>query len=81
MPPFATVLCLPHEAFAGTENPYCTDFKTTALLQKQEMLAWQITRAWLGNYYRTYDQSVQAEVTGALANPNDFIEGPMPFDT
>lgn len=54
-------------------------FKTTALLQKQEMLAWQITRAWLGNYYRTYDQSVQAEVTGALANPNDFIEGPMPL--
>ena len=54
-------------------------FKTTALLQKQEMLAWQITRAWLGNYYRTYDQSVQAEVTAALANPNDFIEGPMPL--
>jgi len=54
-------------------------FKTTALLQKQEMLAWQTTRAWLGNYYRTYDQSVQAEVTCALANPNDFIEGPMPL--
>jgi len=54
-------------------------FKTTALLQKQEMLAWQITRAWLGNYYRTYDQSVQAEVTAALADPNDFIEGPMPL--
>ncbi len=54
-------------------------FKTTALLQKQEMLAWQITRAWLGNYYRTYDQSVQAEVTAALANADDFIEGPMPL--
>ncbi len=54
-------------------------FKSTALLQKQEMLAWQITRAWLGNYYRTYEQSVQAEVTAALANPNDFIEGPMPL--
>ena len=54
-------------------------FKSTALLQKQEMLAWQITRAWLGNYYRTYDQSVQAEVTAALANPDDFIEGPMPL--
>ena len=54
-------------------------FKSTALLQKQEMLAWQITRAWLGNYYRTYDHSVQAEVTAALANPDDFIEGPMPL--
>lgn len=54
-------------------------FKTTALLQKQEMLAWQLTRAWLGNYYRTYDQSVQAEVTAALAIHSDFIEGPMPL--
>lgn len=54
-------------------------FKSTALLQKQEMLAWQITRAWLGNYYRTYDQSVQAEVTAALAKPDDFLEGPTPL--
>lgn len=54
-------------------------FKSTALLQKQEMLAWQITRAWLGNYYRTYDQSVQAEVTAALAMSKDFLEGPMPL--
>lgn len=54
-------------------------FKSTALLQKQEMLAWQITRAWLGNYYRTYDQSVQSEVTDALARPDDFLEGPMPL--
>lgn len=54
-------------------------FKSTALLQKQEMLAWQITRSWLGNYYRTYDQSVQSEVTAALAKPEDFLEGPMPL--
>ena len=54
-------------------------FKTTALLHTQEMLAWQITRVWLGNYYRTYDQSVQAEVTAALATPDDFLEGPMPL--
>ena len=54
-------------------------FKSTALLQKQEMLAWQITRSWLGNYYRTYDQSVQSEVTAALAKPDDFHEGPMPL--
>lgn len=54
-------------------------FKSTALLQKQEMLAWQITRSWLGNYYRTYDQSVQSEVTAALAKPEDFLEGTMPL--
>ena len=54
-------------------------FQTTALLQKQEMLAWQPTRAWLGNYYRTCDQSVQAEVTAALAKADDFQEGPIPL--
>ncbi|MGH8051604.1 MAG: type 1 glutamine amidotransferase domain-containing protein [Arenimonas sp.] len=54
-------------------------FQTTALLQKQEMLAWQLTRAWLGNYYRTYDESVQTEVTAALAKPGDFQEGSIPL--
>jgi protease I len=54
-------------------------FQTTALLQKQEMLAWRLTRARLDNYYRTYEQSVQAEVTAALSKASDFIEGPTPL--
>ena len=52
--------------------------KTTALLQRQELLAWNLTRGWLGDYYRTYPQTVQAEVTEALASPEDFIAGPLP---
>ena len=53
--------------------------KTTALLELQEMLAWNVTRLWRGDYYRTYPQSVQAEVTEALASPEDFVAGPAPL--
>lgn len=52
---------------------------TTALLASQELLAWALTRAWLGDYYRTYPQTVQAEVTEALASPADFRTGPLPW--
>jgi protease I len=53
--------------------------KTTALLKSQELLAWTATRAWLGDYYRTYPQTVQDEVREALASPADFIAGPPPL--
>jgi len=53
--------------------------KTTALLRKQEMAAYNLTRLWLGTYYRTYPETtVQDEVTAALASPADFLTGPMP---
>jgi putative intracellular protease/amidase len=53
--------------------------KTTALLRKQEMLAWRLTRRKMGDYYRTYPVTVQDEVTAALASPDDFIAGPRPM--
>lgn len=49
--------------------------RVTALLQKQELLAWRLTRLWLGDYYRTYPITVQQEVTQALG-AGAFIEGP-----
>lgn len=53
--------------------------KTTALLKKQEMAAHNLTRVWLGNYYRTYPETtVQDEVTAALASAKDFLSGPLP---
>lgn len=52
--------------------------KTTALLRRQELLAWRLTRRKLGDYYRTYPVTVQDEVTAALAAPEDFVEGPTP---
>jgi putative intracellular protease/amidase len=50
--------------------------KTTALTAALELGGWAITRLWLGDYYRTYRMTVQAEVTGVLAAPGDFEPGP-----
>ncbi len=53
--------------------------KTTALLKKQEMAAFNLTRLWLGTYYRTYPETtVEEEVTAALASKADFHPGPTP---
>lgn len=53
--------------------------KTTSLLASQEYLAWILTCIWLKDYYRTYPQTVEAEVKSALASSSDFIQGPMPI--
>src|SRR5690606_36211417 len=46
--------------------------KTTALLSSQEILAWLLTCCWLGYYYRTYQQTVEAEVKESLNTHSDF---------
>jgi protease I len=51
--------------------------KTTALTNAQERMAWAMTGLWLGSYYRTYAQTVQDEVTEALASPDQFESGPF----
>lgn len=51
--------------------------RTTALTSLLELSAWTATRAWLGDYYRTYPQTVQQEVTAVLAAPTDFEPGPL----
>lgn len=52
--------------------------KVTALLAAtMELPAWLMTAAWLGRYYRTYRQTVEAEVKNALASKADFIRGPF----
>ncbi|WP_432219264.1 type 1 glutamine amidotransferase domain-containing protein [Pseudomonas kribbensis] len=52
--------------------------KVTALLAAtMELPAWLMTAAWLGRYYRTYKQTVEAEVTAALARKSDFVRGPL----
>ena len=53
--------------------------RTTSLLRSQEMLAWNLTRSWLDDYYRTYPMPLQTEVESLLAKPEDFIEGPVPI--
>lgn len=49
--------------------------RTTGLTRQLEMLAWRLTRRRLGDYYRTYAQTVQDEVTAALRSPLDFLTG------
>ena len=43
-----------------------------------ELIAWRLTRLYLGDYYRTYPTTVEDEVRSALARPEDFITGPLP---
>lgn len=61
-------------------NSVLQGFKCTTLLKSQELAAHNMTRLWLKNYYRTYPETTcQEEVTSALANPEDFQEGPKPM--
>ncbi len=53
--------------------------KTTALLERQELLAWRLTKGSLGEYYRTYPQTVEAEVKAALKEASQFQSGPLPI--
>lgn len=50
--------------------------KTTALTAQMELSAWNLTRLWLGDYYRTYPVTVEDEVGALLAQPADFLRGP-----
>ncbi|PCH72749.1 MAG: hypothetical protein COC12_05730 [Rhodobacteraceae bacterium] len=52
--------------------------RTTALLKRQERLAYHLTRARLGDYYLTYPVTVEDEVRATLRAPADFIAGPTP---
>lgn len=52
---------------------------TTALTEDMELFAWKATRKKLGDYYRTYPQTVQSEVTEALGESGTFHTGPQPF--
>jgi len=52
-------------------------YKTTSLLKSQELLGYNLTRLWLGDYYLTYPEiTVEDEVRRALCDRNNFIKGP-----
>lgn len=54
--------------------------KTTALTKAMELTAWGMTKLWLGDYYRTYPETVEDEVKRVLASPGDFKSGgPLPI--
>jgi len=51
--------------------------KTTALTKLMELTAWTLTRLYLGDYFRTYPETVEDEVRASLSAPEDFIRGPI----
>lgn len=55
------------------------DKKTTGLLEIQELMAWKMTKLWMGDYYRTYDQTMESEVRSFLKDQRQFERGPLPI--
>ena len=56
------------------------DYKTTSLLKSQELLAYNLTRLWLKDYYLTYPGlTVEDEVRSVLNSSSNFIKGPSPI--
>lgn len=53
--------------------------RTTALTEDMELFAWKRTRKTLGDYYRTYPQTVQGEVEEAIGSEGQFLCGPRPL--
>lgn len=50
-------------------------YKVTALLKKQELLAYYLTKIYLGDYYLTYSTTVEDEVKSILEDQNLFMTG------
>ena len=56
------------------------EYKTTSLLKSQELLAHNLTRLWLKDYYLTYPEiTVEDEVKSVLSSQENFIKGPSPL--
>lgn len=50
--------------------------RTTGLTRRQELVAWWLTRATLGDYYRTYAVPMADELIMNLRSPGDYDPGP-----
>lgn len=51
--------------------------KVTSLINRLEMTGYNLTRLWMGDYYRTYPGiTTEDEVRAALASNDDFDPGP-----
>jgi len=62
---------------ADTGKSVIHQYKTTSLLNKQELLGYNMTRLWMGDYYLTYPEiTVEDEVTSVLEKKENFIKGP-----
>ncbi len=74
------VILLARSKNPKTNKSVLYNYKTTSLLKSQELLAYTLTKLWLGNYYLTYpEKTVEEEVILALKNKNQFVLGPKPI--
>jgi putative intracellular protease/amidase len=71
------VLILARTREAGSGRSVIADRRTTCLPKYMERGAYYLTAWRLGRYYRTYAAYVQDEVTAALAEPSQFVRGPL----
>lgn len=65
---------------SNTNKSVIYNYKTTALLKSQELLAYNLTKLWLKDYYLTYPgNTVEDEVKSVLIEKSQFIKGPSPI--
>ena len=65
---------------SNTGKSVLYNYKTTSLLKSQELLAYNLTRLWLKDYYLTYPNiTTEDEVKSVLSNQANFIKGPTPL--
>ncbi len=70
------VIVLARSIDPKTKQSVLYNYKTTALLASQEILAFQLSRLWLKDYYLTYPgKTVEAEVSAALKEKSNFRKG------
>ena len=64
----------------NTNKSVIHNYKTTALLKSQELLAYNMTRFRLKDYYLTYPElTVEDEVKSVLSDTDNFLKGPTPL--
>lgn len=64
----------------ATKKSVLYNYKTTSLLKDQELLAYNMTRLWKGDYYLTYPEiTVEDEVKQCLSDTKNFEKGPKPM--
>lgn len=63
-----------------SERSVIYNYQCTGLLKRQELMAFQLTRFWLDDYYLTYPQTTtEDELVAALANKTQFMAGSLPL--
>ncbi len=74
------VLLLARSKNPQTGKSVLYEYKTTSLLKSQELLAYNLTRLWLKDYYLTYPGlTIEDEVKSYLKNTSQFIRGTKPI--